>query len=125
MLTGSLRPAMLQPGPLQYFPQPCRSSLTELPEGPAVRACRGTRERALIRTQPGQEGMLQRGGHDYESELLLSVTSVWETELLLRDLETRTYYAPGIPLGFEHPFSNSIISITCNSQVSIPQWTII
>lgn len=62
-------------------------------------------------------------GHDYECELLLSVNNVWEIELLLCYLETKTYYAPGIPLGFEHPCSTSIISITCNSRVSIPQWT--
>lgn len=62
-------------------------------------------------------------GYDYECELLHSVTNVWEIELLLCYLETKTYYAPGIPLGFEHPFSTPIISITCNSRVSIPQWT--
>lgn len=60
MLTGPLSSVTLQPGPV-VLPHPCHSMLTQLREGHVAGTCEETRETALPRARPGQEGTLQRG----------------------------------------------------------------
>lgn len=72
----------------------------------------GTRDTALPRTQPGQQGG-KRADHrwvTYESDLLLRVTDVWERELLCLRSGTRALHG-GLNTHFPIPRLQNLLTL--------------